>query len=86
MDPKNVLGAQFVRTAEDMNNLASVFVPGLPTFARHLLQAQKEILQGITSLVDAQIANLDAFATPTHPAASAGPERIRVVPEPPTTL
>lgn len=86
VDPKNMLGAQFARTAEDMNTLASFMFPGLSTFARHMLTAQREVLQGITSLVDAQIANLDAFApkgTAADAAADAGPEHIRVVPEEP---
>ena len=87
MFDRNTLGEQFARTAEDVNSFSSSLLPGAPNFARHMLQAQLEVLKGMASLVHGQLASIDRQFPASAPAAAAahktataehGPERVRV--------
>jgi hypothetical protein len=80
------LGAQFRKSVSDAQSFSSQLFPGASEFSRHLLMAQREVLLGFTSLVNAQLESIEHWSqqsrhSAAHPDAEAVHATVRQTPE-----
>ncbi|HKF49648.1 MAG TPA: hypothetical protein VKB38_19970 [Terracidiphilus sp.] len=78
---KDTVSERFRQSVDDVHNASSFLFPGAAEFSKHVLLAQKELLMGFTSIVNAQLESLEQWGKHAESEGAAGHqahEKIRV--------